>query len=106
MTTKELQSLLKNAVREVFRDELKEILLEAIKNNNMNLVNENRNIPQAPTHIKEELRQKYGSQFNMNFNTNDVAPLRVNGNYNTAGEGTSLPDGEVSLNQIMNLMGK
>jgi hypothetical protein len=104
MTTKELQSLLKNAVREVFREEFKEILLEAVKNNNTGLVNENRPIPQAPTHIKEDLRQKYGSQFNMNFNTNDIPPLQVNRGYNTVGEGSMLPEGEVSLDQIMNLM--
>lgn len=105
MTTKELQSLLKNAVREVFREEFKEILLEAIKNNN-NLVNENKTTSKVPTHIQEELRQKYSSQMGINFNTNDITPLRVNGNYNTTGEGSSLPEGEVSLTQIMNLMGK
>jgi hypothetical protein len=110
-----LKKLIKEAVREAIQDELKDILLEAVR---------------APkTVLKETYTPSYGTtppdtlspSINHTFKRNlrdmvsgefgaisatsaDAQPAYVPPPINTVGEGTSLPAGEVSLNQIMGLM--
>ena len=109
-----LKKLIKEAVREAIQDELKDILLEAVR---------------APkTVVKEAYTPSYGTttpepspSINHTFKRNlrdmvsgefgtisatsaNAQPAYTPPPINTVGEGTSLPSGEVSLNQIMGLM--
>lgn len=108
MKVEALRKLLKEVVREVIQEELKEILLEALKSPKQTIVNESQ-IPQntpPPTFQQPtaDLRQKYKDAMGetaMSFTTNDVTPFRpptadpINGN---------LGEGEVGMDQIMNLL--
>jgi hypothetical protein len=115
MKTDILKKLIKEAVREAIQEEIKDILLEAVRAPKT-VVNENANpIPYSPnptgtTHmnpdIKRNLRAMIGGEFDTTISANSshaqsaYTPPPVN----TAGEGSSLPGGEVSLDQIMGLM--
>jgi len=114
MKTDILKKLIKEAVREAIQEEIKDILLEAVRSPKT-VVNENANpIPYStkPTitninpDIKRNLRSMIGGEFDATISANSshaqsaYTPPPVN----TAGEGSSLPGGEVSLNQIMGLM--
>lgn len=110
MKTSEFKRIIKETVREAIKEELGEILLEAIK------------APKVATPIREnyvtepirnsvdpvEQRKKYmdllgnmaTGKDTLNFNTND---LKISGPMDTTSEGSSLPPGEVSLDQIMGL---
>ena len=111
-----LKKLIKEAVREAIQEEIKDILLEAIRTPKT-VVNENANpIPYstktAATNInpdiKRNLRGMIGGEFNtmITANSSHAQPTYTPPPVNTAGEGSSLPGGEVSLDQIMGLMTK
>ena len=118
-----LKKLIKQAVKEAIQEEIKEILVEAIK------------APKAPAtaggygQVTEtvmhkadptEMRAKYSDlvggmergKTDFSFNSSHVGNFgnaqtyRPPASANTAGEGSSLPAGEVSLDQIMGLMSK
>jgi hypothetical protein len=115
MKTDILKKLIKEAVREAIQEEIKDILLEAVRAPKT-VVNENANpIPYSPNptgtvhmnpDIKRNLRAMIGGEFDTTISANSshaqsaYTPPPVN----TAGEGSSLPGGEVSLDQIMGLM--
>lgn len=109
-----LKKLIKEAVREAIQEELKDILLEAVKSPKA-VVQENY-IP-VPTYqppvtstinhdLKRNLRSMIGGEFDATItaNSSHVQPAYVPPPVNTAGEGSSLPGGEVSLDQIMGIM--
>ena len=113
-----LKKLIKEAVREAIQEELKDILLEAVKSPKA-VVQEN--YTPAPTHqpvsfqtsgttvnhdLKRNLRSMIGGEFDATItaNSSHVQPAYVPPPVNTAGEGSSLPGGEVSLDQIMGIM--
>lgn len=120
MKTDILKKLIKEAVREAIRDELKDILLEAVKANKQPLkesyqVSDDRtlnfntnslnkfntppvNTKQAYMDILNEMSQGPESGFKGEF--------KVNGHMNTMAEGSSLPQGQLGLDQIMNLIKK
>ena len=104
MKTSDFKKIIKEAVKEAIQEELKDILLEAIKAPKM-VVKEyeqpNRN-NEAPTIDKAEIRAKM-----MQMIDGESAPITefIPTTRNTIAEGSSLPPGEVSLNQIMGLMG-
>jgi hypothetical protein len=115
-----LKKLIKEAVREAIQEELKDILLEAVKSPKT-VVQENY-IPVPPQPVstkpngtivnhdlKRNLRSMIGGEFDAVITANSshaqpsyTPPLSAN----TMGEGSSLPGGEVSLDQIMGLMTK
>lgn len=112
MKTDFLKKLIKEAVREAIQEEIKDILLEAVRSPKM-VVNENANPipyttkPSTINHdLKRNLRNMIGSEFDTTVTANSLhatttyAPPPVS----TTGEGSSLPGGEVSLDQIMGLM--
>ena len=112
MKTDVLKKLIKDAVREAIQEEIKDILLEAVRAPKT-VVNENANpIPYTTKpssitpDIKRNLRNMIGGEFdtvitaNSSHATTTYTPPPVN----TVGEGSSLPGGEVSLDQIMGLM--
>jgi len=121
-----LKKLIKEAVREAIQEELKDILLEAVKSPKT-IVQESYT-PSAPffsqpimatgpttsttstvNHdLKRNLRSMIGGEFDtvVSANSSHVQPAYTPPPVNTVGEGSSLPGGEVSLDQIMGIMGK
>jgi hypothetical protein len=107
------KKIIKECVREVFREEIKDILLESLKSNNSKpSINESVSIPQptltskpntdmildkkkAYMDIIGETAMSFTSQDVPKFNPQGVDP--VNG---------SIPEGEVSLDQITKLINK
>ena len=106
-----LKKLIKEAVREAIQEEIKDILLEAVRSPKT-VVNENAIPYSTTTHtnpdIKRNLRAMIGGEFDTTISANSshaqsaYAPPPIN----TVGEGSSLPGGEVSLDQIIGLMNK
>jgi hypothetical protein len=112
MKTDLLKKLIKEAVREAIQEEIKDILLEAVRSPKT-VVNENANpIPYSTTStninpdIKRNLRAMIGGEFDttISANSSHAQPTYSPPPISTIGEGSSLPGGEVSLNQIMGLM--
>jgi len=111
-----LKKLIKEAVREAIQEEIKDILLEAVRSPKT-VVNETVN-PQVFTKpngttninpdIKRNLRAMIGGEFDttISANSSHVQPAYAPPPVSTVGEGSSLPGGEVSLDQIMGLMTK
>jgi hypothetical protein len=115
MKTDALKKLIKEAVREAIQDELKDILLEAVRAPKT-VVQES--YTPAPTYqqpvtstvnhdLRRSLRGMIGSEFDTTItaNSSHAQPSYTPPPVNTTGEGSSLPGGEVSLDQIMGLMG-
>ena len=112
MKPSEFKQIIKESVREAIQDELKDILLEALKTTKTQVTEHvvSRNINDvAPTADK---RQAYMNVLNetagfapgaetISMNTNNI--FRPTGT-NTAAEGSSLPPGEVDMSQIMGLL--
>jgi hypothetical protein len=108
MKSEVLKKFIKEAVREAIQEELKDILLEAIKSPKPTLVQESTsNIKPPLTQLPEpsvDLRKKYQDvlgETSMSFTTKDLNQFRpqtsdpINGN---------LGDGEVGMDQIMSLL--
>jgi len=115
MKTDILKKLIKEAVKEVFQEEMKDILLEAVRGNKQSITESemktfsfntnsiphqqpkpNVNAKQAYMDILGEMAQGPKSGFDGDF--------KVNGPVNTMSEGSSLPEGQLGLDQIMGLM--
>ena len=108
MKTTELKKFIKDAVREAIQEELKEILLEAVRSPKQ-VVRESYTPPtQTPnptfTQPTMDLRSKYADVLGetaMGFTTNDIQPQfrpqgdPINGNLGT---------GELGMDQIMSLL--
>jgi hypothetical protein len=112
-----LKKLIKEAVREAIQEEIKDILLEAVKSPKT-VVQENY-IPVPPQPIstqpngttvnhdlRRNLRNMIGGEFDtiITANSSHSQPTYTPPPVNTTGEGSSLPGGEVSLDQIMGIM--
>lgn len=113
MELKKLKEIIKQTVREAFKEELKDLLLEAIKSNQL--------VVQSP--VSQPRQQVVENQGTNNFDLRDAYQSLLSGNtpittqalnnhtpqyiakpVNTAAEGSSLPPGEVGLDQILGLM--
>jgi len=112
----EFKKMIKEAVREVFQEEMKELLLEAVRSPKT-VVQENYTptppIYQQPTttstinhDLKRNLRNMIGGEFDtvVSANSSHAQPSYTPPPVSTIGDGSSLPPGEVSLNQIMGIM--
>ena len=107
-----LKKLIKEAVREAIQEELKDILLEAVKSPKTVVQETYTPAPtySAPTTVNHDLRRNLRSMIGGEFdtvitaNSSHVQPAYTPPPVNTAGEGSSLPGGEVGLDQIMGLM--
>lgn len=123
MKVSQLKTIVKDAVREAIQDELKDILLEAVRSPKQ-VVSEYKPIESSvgtpsPTNpvaakTREEIRENYmnvlggmmpGKNGTISANTNSM-PLQVNGKMDTTSPNGSLPEGNVSMDQIMGLMKK
>jgi len=108
MKTNTFKSILKEAVREVIREELREILLEAVKAPKQ-VVSEYTSQPQpyssSPSLTMEQKREQYRNilgETAATLTTQNVAEFNPRGTM----PGSDLPAGELSMNQIMNLMNR
>ena len=128
MKPSELKSFIKEAVREAIQEELKDILLEAVRapklpiqetyqmNNLLSPVAVDATAPQLPQKSASEKRAMMESimgdmkrgQDTLNFTTQNLAAntLQITPGMNTSGDGSKLPEGNVGLDMIMGLMGK
>jgi hypothetical protein len=112
-----LKKLIKEAVREAIQEEIKDILLEAVKSSKT--VVQETYIPVSPSTVniqpsnttvnhdlRRNLRNMIGGEFDtvITANSSHVQPSYTPPPVNTVGEGSSLPGGEVSLDQIMGIM--
>ena len=111
MKSKAFKNIIKECVREVFREELKEVLLESLKSNNSkSTISESVSIPQQtltstpdPKSLVNK-RQAYMDiigETAMSFNSSDVSKFNPAGVDPVNGK---MPEGEVSLDQITNLI--
>ena len=124
MKPSELKSFIKDAVREAIQEELKDILLEAVRAPKAPIIETPVGVggygtvttTQAPQKSAAEKRAMMESimgdmrrgQDTLNFTTQNIAAntLQVTPGMNTTGDGTKLPEGNVGLDMIMGLMGK
>lgn len=117
--------MIKEAVKEAIQDELKEILLEAVRSPKAPTVYEQQTVTTSPdstpmpTADKKKLRENMMNvlggmkpgQDSISMNSSHAqgfaAPAYNPGaGANTAGQGSALPPGDVNLNQIMGLINK
>jgi len=114
MKLTELKKVLKETVREVIQEELKDILLEAVKTPKVvtqTPVMESFNpsvpapSPTTPVMSSQEKRDAYKNilgETAASFNTNNAQTFRPNPGMDMANG--ALPEGNVGMDQIMNLM--
>lgn len=127
MKLSQLKTIVKDAVKEAIQEEMKDILLEAVKSPKQTIYENRMGTPTtdvaAPipsptnpvaTKTREEIRENYmnvlngmmpGANGTINANTNSM-PLQVNGPVDTTSPNGALPQGDVSMDQIMGLMNK
>ena len=124
MKPSELKSFIKEAVREAIQEELKDILLEAVRAPKTPIVETSvggggyniSNTAVAPQKSATEKRAMMESimgdmkrgQDTLNFTTQNLAAntLQITPGMNTSGDGSKLPEGNVGLDMIMGLMNK
>jgi hypothetical protein len=120
MDTRIFKKLIKEAVKEAIQEEMKDILLEAVRapkpvlqENYAPTVLPGTPIPNAREKYRELLGDMMDSRNgNLSMRANQALGFGQQVGYtpspstNTATEGSSLPAGEVNLNQIMGLMNK
>ena len=121
MKVSQLKTIVKEAVQEAIQEEIKDILLEAVrspkqvvseyKSTNSNVASPSPTNPVA-TKTREEIRENYmnvlggmmpGKEGTLSANTNSM-PLQMNGPTDTTSPNGALPQGNVSMDQIMGLM--
>lgn len=114
MKLTELKKILKETVREVIQEELKDILLEAVKTPKIItsqpvMESFTPTIPQpsptTPVMSSQEKREAYTNilgETASSFNTNNAQSFRPNPGMDVANG--ALPEGSVGMDQIMNLM--
>lgn len=117
MKTDILKKLIKEAVKEAIQDELKNILLEAVKSNKQPIkesyqISDDRtlsfntnSIPTSQTNPKQAYMDILNGMA-QGPETGFKGDFKVNGPVNTTSEGSSLPQGQLGLDQIMNLINK
>lgn len=113
MKTTELKKMIKGAVKEAIQEELKDILLEAVRSPKATITSSPSPVMESqvaapPQMSAAERRAAYESVLtstgNQTFTSQDAQSFRPNPGMDTANG--SLPPGEVNMNQIMGLMGK
>jgi hypothetical protein len=117
MKAQDFKRLIKEAVREAIQEELKDILLEAVRTPKTQVVESYTQPAQSqPTKSAADKKAMMESimgdmrrgQDTLNFTTQNIAAntLQVTPGMNTMGDGTKLPEGNVGLDMIMGLMNK
>jgi hypothetical protein len=112
MKSSELKKLIKESVREAIQEELKDILLEAVKTPRVTTIAETGPVletvnKQQPTMTAEQKRSAY--QNILGDMSGQFTSAQVQPKFNPVGGDSvngSLPPGEVDMSQIAGLMGK
>lgn len=119
MKLSQLKNIVKEAVKEAIQEEMKDILLEAVRIPKQQVfehtpVSSTTSYPKpSPTNpiatkTREELREGYRNilgETAATFNSSMVGqPLQMSGPVDTTSPNGKLPEGEVSMDQIMGLM--
>ena len=112
MKSATFKKLIKEAVREVIQEELKDILLEAVRSPKQQVVEQIQTpsmpLPKSPSMTPQDRRQAYQNilgDMQTAFTTQNVEqPLQMTGNIDTTSPQGKLPEGNVSMDQIMGLM--
>jgi hypothetical protein len=110
-----LRKIIREEVKGAIQEELKDLLLEAIRSPKQVVETQtytppalNTQLHSAPTVSKEQLRENYRNilgETAASFNTSQVGkPLQLTGTMDTASPNGRLPEGEVPMNMIMGLM--
>jgi len=110
-----LRKIIREEVKGAIQEELKDLLLEAIRTPKQVVETQtytppalNTQLYSAPTVSKEQLRENYRNilgETAASFNTSQVGkPLQLTGTMDTASPNGRLPEGEVPMNMIMGLM--
>jgi uncharacterized protein with FMN-binding domain len=101
-----LKELIKSAVKDAIREEMKDILLEALRGGNKSVIQETRTIPQEQ--VISGLREKFikaqasSGDIHSEMFTTTSQPF-IPSSMNSAIEG-ALPPGEVDISQIVSLL--
>jgi hypothetical protein len=122
MKSTDFKKIIKEAVREAIQEELKDILLEAVRApkapthevyqaNPITLPSTPAQTPQKSTLEKRAMMESImgdmrRGQDTISMTTANLNSFQVPTGVNTSAEGTSLPQGNVGLDQIMALMNK
>jgi len=112
MKSTTFKKLIKEAVREVIQEELKDILLEAVRSPKQQVVEnvQPQKTVEGPAMSSNQKREAYRNilgDMQTSFGTQDVVPpLQLTGNMDTSSPNGQLPQGNVSMDQIMGLMNK
>ena len=116
-----LRKIIREEVKGAIQEELKDLLLEAIRTPKPVVETQTYNpastvgyyspsTTSTATVSKEQLRENYRNilgETAASFNTSQVGkPLQLNGSMDTASPNGRLPEGEVPMNMIMGLMNK
>jgi hypothetical protein len=127
MKPSELKSFIKEAVREAIQEELKDILLEAVRAPKAPIIETPVGVggygitttsptpTKSPTEKRAMMESIMGDmrrgQDTLSFNSADArgmgmnqTTLQITPGMNTSGDGSKLPDGNVGLDMIMGLM--
>jgi len=130
MKLSQLKIIVKEAVKEAIQEEMKDILMEAVRSPKQTVYENKMGIPTTdvavpspmnpvmqtsmPENDKLKLRENMMSVLDgmrpdangtISANTNNI-PLQVNSSVDTTSPNGSLPQGNVSMDQIMGLMNK
>lgn len=105
MKSASFKKLIKECVREVFQEEIKDILLESVRSNKT-AVNESVAIatPNLSSKPSPAARESYASILNKTAADVNRGPRPFNPGANVDSTNGSLPEGEVSLDQITGLI--
>lgn len=119
MKLSQLKTIVKEAVKEAIQEEMKDILLEAVRSPKHVVaesapLNPSVGAPSTLNPIaqktREELREGYKNilgETAATINSSMVGkPLQMNGPVDTTSPNGKLPEGEVSMDQIMGLMNR
>ena len=110
------KKIIKEAVKEAIREELTTTLMEALLRTNNptpsysppSNINESMGINDMKTNIRNNYpKPSFGKEREVSFTSKDIPTYnpRASSGMATAGEGSSLPGGDISMDQIANLMG-
>ena len=119
MNSSEFKKIIKEAVKEAIQEELKNILLEAVRGNKQTItesyqVSDDRtlsfntnSIPHQPIKSQVDTKKAYMDilgEMSQGPKSGFEGDFKVSGPVNTMSEGSALPGGQIGLDQIMNLM--
>jgi hypothetical protein len=126
MKLNQLKTIVKEAVREAIQEEMKDILLEAVRSPKQTVYESGTNIPSTPSPTNPVMQSPLPAEERMKLKENmmnvlggmmpgkdgtlkattQTIPLQMSGNMDTTSPNGQLPQGDVSMDMIMGLMNK